>query len=45
MVINIITRFFLPNVEIQTRIGAAPSDSAAPVAINFLVPKAEENAC
>ena len=26
-------------------IGAAPWDSAAPVAINFLAPRAEENAC
>lgn len=42
---NTVARFFPSNVETHILIGAAPSDSAVPVAINFLLPKTEENAC
>jgi hypothetical protein len=38
-------RFFPPNVEAQMLIGAAPLDPTIPIAINFFLPEAEENAC
>ena len=42
--VNNVGQLLLPNAKTQMLIGAAPSDSAAPVAISFLPPEAEQNA-